>query len=513
MRTLLASALLALACGCTDSSSRPSGADATPVIPGGPDPVVLRVSRDGGVISAYPYPGLDSVLWRGVSRAPALRRVVGFGAEDGYLAAMDAQDAPVRIDLRLGTTAASRDTGQRAASSYDGAAIYSLTADGSITRFTPSGGSWRVKPTLPVAALFAVSDGSLLVAGASKSDVVIWRVRPPGEEAVDTLRIAVGGIEADNAAMISATAGVVGDRIYFGAHESVIAVRSRDLFKMLDLDLGAAIVAIEPTPSGDRLFVALRDDNVLRIVDRFEERVSGKVKLPGQLQGLRMDPMGRILLVRGAGDSVYVVSVADDALQGVVQSAWRHDLPLVLADGAIALVRGADVVLAAPRTLANGRVIEKGGQDFWYGLRWNGFRPRSAGLDQPVEFRRSAPREVASDSSLTFDSLSARADNADASGAGGGSAAGRPIPTGGRRDSAAAAAQFTVSFAAVQSEATARELAARIRVDGQTPRITAIDRNGAMLYRVVMGPYPSREVADRVGKASGQSYWIFEGVP
>jgi cell division protein FtsN len=50
-------------------------------------------------------------------------------------------------------------------------------------------------------------------------------------------------------------------------------------------------------------------------------------------------------------------------------------------------------------------------------------------------------------------------------------------------------------------------------VDGQQPRITTSERAGKTLYRVVLGPYPSRAEAERVGRASGQSYWIFEGAP
>ena len=75
------------------------------------------------------------------------------------------------------------------------------------------------------------------------------------------------------------------------------------------------------------------------------------------------------------------------------------------------------------------------------------------------------------------------------------------------------AGQFTVSFAAIPDEVQARSLAARIRVDGQSPRITSSERAGKTLYRVVLGPFSSRAEAERVGRASGQSHWIFEGVP
>jgi cell division septation protein DedD len=72
---------------------------------------------------------------------------------------------------------------------------------------------------------------------------------------------------------------------------------------------------------------------------------------------------------------------------------------------------------------------------------------------------------------------------------------------------------YYVSFAALLSEERARELAARITVGGEQPRVVSTSREGSRIYRVVMGPYLSREEADRVGRESGQSYWVYEGVP
>ncbi len=477
--------------------------------------------RDGGTVTAYAFPGLDSVLWRSGTRAPALQRVIAFGADDGYLAAVDLRGSPVRVDLRLGAVARSRDSLLASTTSADGAAIYALTPDGALTRFAPSGGDWQFTPSQPVSALLAQADGSLIVAGAKGDRVVVWRVRPPGEEIVDTISYEVGGDAAANAATIAATAGSIGDRVFFGANESVIAVRSRDMQTALELDLGERITSLAATPSGDRLFAALAGDRSVRVVDRFEERVSGKIRLPSEPRALRMDALGRFLLAQGAGDTVYVVSLANDAVIGSVNTEWRGDLPLVLSDGSIALGRGDDVVMAAPGTLADGRVIERGGRDFWYEMRWNGFRPRAAGLDQPVEFRRSAPRDtfdtaIDSDSGSAADSLarSGRVGGAPTGGVPAGVAPpGTEPPVGPPGAKAAEPTVFTLSFAAVQSEKMAREVAARIRVEGRTPRITTADRDGSTLYRVVMGPFSSRAEADRIGKLSGQSYWIFEGMP
>ena len=72
---------------------------------------------------------------------------------------------------------------------------------------------------------------------------------------------------------------------------------------------------------------------------------------------------------------------------------------------------------------------------------------------------------------------------------------------------------YIVSFATLLSEASARDRAARIRVDGQAPRVVASPRAGTTVYRVMVGPYPTREEAERVGRASGASYVIVEGSP
>ena len=495
VRTLLASALVLLACGCADGSSRPSGADAPPTVPGGPDPIVLRVPRAGGILTAARYPALDTTVWRSATRLPALDRIVAFGPDDGYLAAVDTSGAPVRIDLRLGAVTTLRSDTVRAISSSDGGSIFGLTTHGEIVRFTPSGGDWRMTPPLPAQALYAQADGSLIVAGARKDRVVVWRVRPPQQTVSDSLSFEIGDDERAIADALQRTAASVGDRVFVGAGENVLAVRTRDLGKALDVDMGDPVRAIAATPSGDRLFVALAGEDVLRIVDRFEEGVTGKVALPGEARALRMDPLGRMLLARGNGDSVFVVSLASDDVVGVVRTEWRGDLPLVLPDAGIAYARGDDVVFAHPRSLKAMTTIAGGAGTFWHTMRWNGFRPRAAGLDQPVQFRTSAPRDSADllpDSARTpADSTTTRADSG-----------GTPV-----------AGQFTVSFAAILDEGQARALAARIRVDGQSPRVTTSERAGKTLYRVVLGPYPTRAEAERVGRASGQSHWIFEGVP
>ena len=44
-------------------------------------------------------------------------------------------------------------------------------------------------------------------------------------------------------------------------------------------------------------------------------------------------------------------------------------------------------------------------------------------------------------------------------------------------------------------------------------RVVTAMRDGAAIYRVVLGPYATKEEAERVGRESKQSFWVYEGGP
>jgi cell division protein FtsN len=67
-----------------------------------------------------------------------------------------------------------------------------------------------------------------------------------------------------------------------------------------------------------------------------------------------------------------------------------------------------------------------------------------------------------------------------------------------------------VSFAAVLTEESARATALSIQVGGVHPHVIQSSNAGTTIYRVVLGPYPTREEAERVGRDSRRSYWVFE---
>jgi cell division protein FtsN len=67
-----------------------------------------------------------------------------------------------------------------------------------------------------------------------------------------------------------------------------------------------------------------------------------------------------------------------------------------------------------------------------------------------------------------------------------------------------------VSFAAVLTEQKANETAQGINVNGNHPRVVAVPQGSATVYRVVLGPFSTREEADKAGRDAGRSYWVYE---
>ena len=312
----------------------------------------------------------------------------------------------------------------------------------------------------------------------------------PSSQLQDTIALATGG---------GAHGTRVADRIYFVAGERLLGVSARTLEPVPAIEFDAPVHALAATPSGDRVFVAVDSSRDIAVVDRYAEDVESRIRLPGIVRDLRMDPLGRFLLARPTrGDSAWVVSLSRGSVVGTLATAWRTDLPFVASDGSLALLRGPDVVFVDPRSPAEPiRRIAGGAADFWYPLTWNGFRPRSNELDAPVQFRLPEPPPDTMPPDTTQvapDTLQAPSRDS--------AVARPPAPTG-----------FTVSFAALLNADRARELAAEIEVDGQHARVAVGQRAGTPIYRVVLGPYSTRAEADRVGRAAKRSYFVYEGNP
>jgi hypothetical protein len=212
-----------------------------------------------------------------------------------------------------------------------------------------------------------------------------------------------------------------------------------------------------------------------------------------------------------------------------VATEWRDDLPLVAPDGALFLAQGENVVIVDGETLRTRSTVRDGARDFWHLIIWNGFRPRSGELDQPVTFADSdSTSKAASDTGILTPAPKAIPDTSNGQTVAGQTTAPRTPRTAIPRPApprlpvdtpAAAPAQgarpkgWVVSFAAFVSEPPARERAATISVEGQKARVVTGETNGTPIYRVILGPYPTKADAERIGRASHVSFWVYEGNP
>jgi cell division septation protein DedD len=501
VRTLVALALVLAACGPADRRDRSAVHDAASTASTrGPDQIVLRIPRGGGIARAYVYPNLDSVVWRSSVKAPDVARAVAFDDGAGSLAYMDVNGLAGRLDLRVGSVSTASKAKFASVTSADGWAIYGTDGAGEVTRLTPSG-DWRFAPRHKARLALPQRDGSLLVVVEHDKGLAVLRVYPPETKVTDSVVVP----RSDR--LLHAQAG---DRVYLSDADGLVSIRARDLQRTPPIRIGDALRALAPTPSGDRIFAARDSSNRVAIVDRYRNELQGDIQLPGMVGDLRMDPLGRYLLVGSLrGDSAWVVAIATSRVIGGVATTWRADLPFVAPDGSIALVSGDDVIFVDGETLKPKRKVAGGATDFWHLVVWNGFRASATQISQPVR-ADSADSTTGAQTAVTPVPVTPkpRVDTAVSP-----PALPRPPRDTVVRAPAPERTGFTVSFAALLNQERARALAVSISVDGQSPRVVPSQTAGTTVYRVVLGPYPTKDEAERVGRASHHSYWVYEGAP
>lgn len=488
----------------------------------GADAVLIRLAASGGTARAYRW-GSDSILWSSPARVPALTRTLAFDDGQGSLAYVDQRGVPGRLDLRVGSASAAATTPLSGITSVDGWAIYGMTPKHDVSRLTPSG-TWTFTPEQTPRGLIPLPDGSLVLLTDVGNRHELARLHPPEPRVTETTSV-------PHADLLVRTE--LGDRLYFIGDSGLAGVRTRDFTRTKTVWLPGQAVDAVASPSGDRIFVALKGKKSLTVVDRFSEEIAGTIDLSSPATALRMDPDGRHLLARVPNtDSARIVAIGTSREIGTVRTEWRADLPLLGPDGGIALLQDADVVIVDVDSHRERTRFPGGAADLWTLVRWNGFRPRAKGLDVPVNFDAdsdsTAADSAAADSARAAPALPPQATQPLTPPAtvppispAVGSAIHPPAPP---QPAPAAGAQrpvigatghgtFTLSFAAVRSEAGAKTLAASILVDGHPARVVPGVVDGTPIFRVVYGPFDTHDAAVSAGKRTGLPYWVYEGAP
>jgi hypothetical protein len=485
LRKLIGLTLVLVACQGDENqqSSAPSASASR-----GPDAIALRASRTGGIARAALLSSPDSIIWRSGSTA-TISKILGFDGDAGVVAYVDKKGIAARIDLRSGEI---RNAGKAKLSSLaaaPGSDIYGVDPKGTVIRLSPAGGEWSFVPPTPASAVFTQSNGSIIVAGGNSTTTSVWLLRPPEDSVYASAKL------SDAIRSISAVAG---DRLYFASDNRLVGVRLRTLETVSPIRLPDKPAILQPTPSGDRIYVGFKKRAEIAVVDRYEEKITQTIKLPDAPSQLRIDPLGRYLLAKVPdADSVWVIALGTNRLMETQASAWTNDLPAFGPEGKLAVSRGDDVLFIEPESGKTVRTVVNGAKDFWFFFTWNGFRPRAEGVDEPVTF--GTGDSTLTDSSAVADSVPADTTSVQL-----------PADT---VVSPPQQRQFTVSFAALLRESSARELANTITVNGNHPKVVQTVSNGAPIFRVVLGPFGSREEAERVGRQAGHTFWVYEGYP
>jgi hypothetical protein len=238
--------------------------------------------------------------------------------------------------------------------------------------------------------------------------------------------------------------------------------------------------AVAFSPSGHRIYAATPDAELL-VLDRFGEEVLGRLTLPGPAGALRVDRYGRWLLARPiVGDSLWAVDLVADRLAGSARGVWGDDLPAIAGDRLI-VRQGNDVVLLDLRATGLPRrgIIEGGGADRWALVQWTPPQAAAAG---------------GSDDETAADPADPLADPA-------AEEAGEP---------AVGDSPVYLQVSSSRNPDWANDLVRQMKSAGLPASLLDPTGDGEP-YRVVLGPYPSREAADEAGRRLGRAYFIIGG--
>ena len=415
--------------------------------------IIIRVPAKGGTPSVYRLPGLQEMpnVLRG--RLPPVAAVVGLDPESEMLFVTTPKGEVLGYDLESGRVDTVATAVAQAALGPDGT-LFTVDAKKHVVslerrvRF-----AWPQPLAATPRQLFGASDGRLIAIVTQDQPRVITAAsdQPP---AVRDLTLS-GDVAITRWGELLAVASDSGVTLV-----DPFARRAPAFVPLADHPRALAF-----SPAGHRLYVARRTSPGLAVIDRFERKEIDGVALPMPAANLRVDGFGRWLLARpAAGDSVWIVDLPIKRLVGAVPAGWSNDLPDVSPDGALVVRSGADVAALQPDSLKESGRVAGGAADQWVLSTW-----------------------------LPRGSLRALADAA------------QGVTPAGDTTGGALYVQVSVS----QNQDWSTEMAQQLTRAGLAARVLppAHPDDG---YRVVLGPYPTREQAEAIGRKLGRPFWIYQ---
>lgn len=413
--------------------------------------VAIRLPAKGGVPQLYRLPRLTLVDGALRGKLPPIDRVVGLDPEAEFLFLTTAKRELLALDLGSGRVDTVAVAVAQAALGPDGTlyAVDTMRHVISLSRRTRF--AWPQALTALPRDLFGATDQHLVGVIPQDRLLIAAADQPP------TVRpIAAGGdVAASRWGDLVAVASDSGVTFY-----DPLGRRDPSFVKLSDSPRALAF-----SPSGHRIYVARRNVPGLAVVDRYERKELDGVALPGSVAALRLDPLGRWLLARPAvGDSAWIVDLPIKRHTGIVPTQWAPDLPAISPDGALIYRHGKDVLSARPDSLTEVGKVANAAADLWILTTW-------------------LPRGVPA--------TTVAATSSDTAGAAG------------------AEGPLYVQVSTSQNPDWSGHLADDLTRAGLNARVLP-PQHPDDGYRVVLGPYATREQAEATGRRLGRPFWIYQ---
>ncbi len=407
----------------------------------------------GGVARLYRLPSLDPSSWVIEDKLPRVERPIGADAEQGLVYVLDGKQNVVALDLETRRVRTSLEQIRYAAVGPDGA-LYAVDTGSTVTqlvRRTPV--RFRSKLQGTPAELHGTMSGAVLARLTGPAPVL----ETLGSDQAPTSTTLASGPLATS---------LYGDLVAVAADTAVILYAPQAKTRPLSLPVSGHARAALFSPSGHRVYVA-QEDHRLLVFDRFSGAQIQTIDLPGGARGLRGDQYGQWLMVQpDSGDSAWVIDIGRGRRSATVTTKWAADLPAIASPNTLLARAGKDVIardLGKTGLPETGRVAD-GADDFWLVIGW---RPA-----QDVE------------TVATSDSAAVAA-----------------------ADSEAAAPSVYLQVSSSQNPSWANELSDKLRAAG-LPAAVLPPKRSDEAYRVVLGPYASREQAEETGRKIGMPSFV-----
>ncbi len=213
--------------------------------------------------------------------------------------------------------------------------------------------------------------------------------------------------------------------------------------------------------SGHQIFVTT-SGGLLIWFDRFTGARLGSAPV-GQVGQMRVGRLGRYLFIQQSGvDSVHVFDIHQDRLVSKLGTRWTNSIPSVAPNGTVLVRDENDILALDPNTFAETGRVSGGAADLWAVAAWTPV--------QPVSQRQAV--EAVDEEYLDGDG------------------------------------PLYVQVSSSQNEAWAQELATGLSRAGLAASVLSPE-DKEQLYRVVLGPFSTRDEAESAGRTLGRPYWIF----